>query len=871
MEKFARSIVRTRNLLFMLLLLFALVCVHLAGRVAINTDITELLPEDSRVRDGILTMAEEFSGNNTANLQVMFEGLEDDDERREVRRQLRGIENVESVIFDRRSDAHVRDEFTLYTLILEPGMSRDDERALVRAIQDEFYEHEIEMSGQIAGIYIELNMVLITVPMVIILTIILFFMCRSWIEPLVFFINIGIAVFINMGTNLIFGSISDITQMIAGLLQVVLSMDYSIIFLNRYRQEKEARPGGNRKVAMKNAVKNSFNTIAGISFTTIVGMLMLGFMSFGIGADIGFVIGKGVFVSLICVFGLMPSLILRFDKLIERTEKPVLSLKMGLIGGFAYKARYVVGLIFVILFAGAFMLQNQMVITYAEVDYDPVHQVFDLDNTFVVLYENSDEASMIDFVSSFEDEDDVINVIAYGNTIGMRLTEEEFVGMMVQQMDMDLETTPLLVSMVFRNYHEVEPPEMVMAEFIRFLQQDLAMNPMFAGLIPPEMQQLLIGAQHYFGPGMYAHGPDVYYATPFSAEDLSYALSIDDDEMVTQIMHLHDFFVQAQLAAQAAAQAEVEAAMQAQNNPYDYPYEEELDENGEEENEQEEAELTMTLRNFMNYLVDDMSEMDLFAPFFTDESLEEIEEAALELTEVSELFVSENYSRIIVNTTVDFETDETFEFMDRMIAQLEHYLGADFSEGDFLIVGVSALPHEMRQTFPSEYQFITILTTVAFFVVAAISFRSLAVSAILAIVIQASVFITMGVTQFQDGGIMFIPLIIAQVLLKSRVIDYGILYTANYIEARRDLDVKEAIVSALNRSIHTILTSGLIIVLVTFVVGLLFVDVNVAIADILLLIAQGCFVGVLVSIFILPSLVAIFDRFVIKAKASGGH
>ena len=113
---------------------------------------------------------------------------------------------------------------------------------------------------------------------------------------------------------------------------------------------------------------------------------------------------------------------------------------------------------------------------------------------------------------------------------------------------------------------------------------------------------------------------------------------------------------------------------------------------------------------------------------------------------------------------------------------------------------------------------------------------------------------------------MFIPLIIAQVLLKSRVIDYGILYTANYIEARRTHGVKDAIITALDNSIDTILTSGMIIVLITFVVGLLFMGVNIAISEILLLIAQGCFIGVVSSIFVLPSLVAVFDRFVTKAK-----
>ena len=851
MEKFARFIVRTRNLLFMLLLLFAIAGVHLAGGVVVNTDMTELLPDDSQVRSGILIMEDEFGDNNTANLQVMFEGLEDNDERQEIYEQLNEIENVALVVFDAESEAHVLEEFTLYTIVLEQGMTRDDERVLVRAIQEAFYEFDIDLSGQIAGVYIELNMMLITVPTVIILTMILFFMCRSWFEPIIFFINIGIALLINMGTNVIFDSISDITQMIAGLLQVVLSMDYSIIFLNRYRQEKEKMPvGGNRKIAMKNAIKNSFSTISGISFTTIVGMLMLAFMTFAIGADIGFVIAKGVFASLVCVFGVMPSLILRCEKLIEKTEKPVLKLNMSGVGRLGHKARYVVGVFFVLLFAGAFFLQNQIVITYAEVDYDPVHQVFDLDNRFIILYDNADEANMADFVSAFEEVDDVISIMAYSNMLGMGLSEEELVGMLEQEMEMDPEMAPMFVNLVFMNYFEVDPPEVTINDFSAFLQWQLPQVPMFADVMSPEDLQALNYASwqvdHY-----------TFHYVPQNAEYFA-GLWQMDPELVTQLLYVFGLFQQ-----QAAAE---QAALQAQNpyGQYGYPADgEESDENGEDEvDDGEEVGQTMTLRSFINYLVDDMAEIELFTPFFTEEVLEELEEIDSQLSEGAELFVAENYSRLIITTTVPFETDETFIFMDHMMAQLEYYL-----EGDFYVVGTSALPHEMRQTFPDEHRLITSLTMIAFFVVAAISFRSIAVSAILAIVIQASVFVTMGVTYFQDGGIMFIPLIIAQVLLKSLVIDYGILYTANYIEARKEHGVKDAMIAALNNSIHIILTSGLIVVLVTFVVGLLFRDVNAAIADILLLIAQGSFVGIMISVFILPSLVAIFDRFVIKAKA----
>lgn len=821
MEKFATFILKKRNLLFSFLTISAIICAYLMTLVTVNMDMTEYLPEDSNVRAGILVVQEEFGDLNTPDLHVMFEDLTAE-QQLVIYEQLVAFEHVVEVLFDATSEAHVVDEFTLYTLMLEQGLTSEEEYQLVNGILATFNDFTVEMSGDVEGVDIDLNMMLITIPTVIILTVILFFMCRSWIEPVLLFINIGIAIFINMGTNMMFDSISDITQMIAGLLQVALSMDYSIIFLNRYRLEKEMMGVEDHKLAMRNTIRNSFSTISGISFTTIVGMLMLVFMSFTIGADIGFVIAKGVFISLLCVFGVMPALILWFDKLIDQTAKPALSLKMGAVGRFGYKARYVVALLFVSLFAGAFVLQNQIEITYSEVDYDPIHQVFDLDNTFVVLYEHADEANMGVFIDQLEERRRILgtggevvreisDIQSYGTTIGAHLTAIE----MAAALEMD-ET---LVGLVFRNYFFEVLESVNLGSFMQFLEFQAIHHPLFAGMISFEtMGEPITHYTHY-------HDTDLA-SLSFTNEQIATLFQLD---LMTanQLLHLYHF-------------SDGDLATLDEREPLPY---------------------TMTLPAFIAYLVTDFAQIPLFESAFPPEVLATLAQSGNELVATREMFVSENFSRMIINTTFDFESEATFAFMDEVIAELD-----DLLEGRFYLLGTSAMPHEMRQTFPGEYRFITILTTLAFFVVVAISFKSMAVAAILAIAIQAAVFITMGVTYFQDGGIMFLPLIIAQVLLKSRVIDYGILYTANYIEARKEYGVKEAMIHALNRSIDTILTSGLIIVLVTFVVGLIFMGVNVAISEILLLIAQGCFIGIMLSIFVLPSLIAVFDRFVTRAK-----
>lgn len=820
MDKFADFILTKRKIVFSILLVAAIVCGYLMTLVTVNSNMMQYLPEDSRVRAAMPIMATEFGAVNAPTLYVMIENLQIPQGATSAffDEQFTAFIGVAEVGQQRHQGAH-----TLFTLTLETGLSRPAQRNLVTAINDTFSDYNIEMSGSVAGVEIELHMHLIIIPTLIILTIILLLMCSSWVEPLLLFVNIGIAILLNMGTNIIFDSISDITQMIAGLLQVALSMDYSIIFLNRYRQEKAAMAVPDHYLAMKNTIRNSFSTISGISFTTIVGMMMLVFMSFTIGADIGLVIAKGVFASLICVFGVMPALILWFDKLIDKTTKPVLNIKMGVVGRFAYKARYIVFGLFAVLFIGSAFLQRGLEITYSEVEYDPVHQIFDLENSFVILYRNEDEANFNAVLENFPSERalnfetriteyqpittvfaQIMDIHSYQTLFGQGFTELELATMLAMD--------PMMVGLAFRNYFIDTPAPILLGTFMQFTEFHLFHNPLFTDAI--DISTVTAPVNHYTP----QHAPNLV-ALEFTNYQIAELMNLDLT-VVNQLLYLYDLEYGAPLA------------------------------------------YTKTLTEFLDFLITDFTQIPMFAPLFTGEGLIGLTEVRDELTAASRMFVGENYSRAIINTTFEFEGATVFAFLDELIAQLDAEL-----IGPFYLLGTSVMPHEMAQTFPGEYSFITILTVIAFFIVGAISFKSISVSALLAITIQAAVFITMGVTYFQDGGIMFLPLIIAQVLLKSRVIDYGILYTANYIEARRVDGVKDAIATALNNSIDTIMTSGLIIVVVCFVVGLVFQNVNVAISEILLLIAQGCFIGVMLSIFVLPSLIAAFDRFVTKTKS----
>lgn len=140
--------------------------------------------------------------------------------------------------------------------------------------------------------------------------------CGSYFEPLLFIVNIAVAIVLNLGTNIFLGEISDVTAGVAALLQLALSMDYYIILMNRYRQEP--RKTDDRGTAMSNALRAAFGSITGSAVTTIVGLLVLLFMRFKIGMGIGIVLAKGVAFSMLCAFTVLPALIAVFDRWVRK-------------------------------------------------------------------------------------------------------------------------------------------------------------------------------------------------------------------------------------------------------------------------------------------------------------------------------------------------------------------------------------------------------------------------------------------------------------------------------------------------------------------------------------------------------------------------
>ncbi len=181
---------------------------------------------------------------------------------------------------------------------------------------------------------------------------------NSFIEPLILLMTVGMAIILNLGTNVFIGKISYMTASIAAIIQLGVSMDYSIFLLHRYHEEKKNHIS--RKRAMAAAISKTVIIVTASVLTTVAGFAALMIMRIGIGKDMGFVLAKGVILSLVTTLALMPCLILVFDKLIEKTKHRILPLKLNLISKWITKARWVFLILIVILIIPSFLAQKNL-------------------------------------------------------------------------------------------------------------------------------------------------------------------------------------------------------------------------------------------------------------------------------------------------------------------------------------------------------------------------------------------------------------------------------------------------------------------------------------------------------------------------------
>lgn len=258
---------------------------------------------------------------------------------------------------------------------------------------------------------------------VALLFVVLLIMSSSVMEVLLFMVTVGYAVILNMGTNTLLPSVSMLTNTLTSVLQMVLSMDYSIILMNRFRQEKQR--GKLPAAAMETAVGQASASILSSAFTTIVSLLMLCFIKMKIGADLGIVLAKGVAISLICNFTVLPSLILWGDRGVEATRKKVPVLPASPLARFQERFRIPIAILFLGVFITFTLLQRRTQLTFSPQWESTATDAHIQGNAVMLLYATEEEDAIPALLDSIGRDPQVRQCVSYPSLIKRPRTIQE--------------------------------------------------------------------------------------------------------------------------------------------------------------------------------------------------------------------------------------------------------------------------------------------------------------------------------------------------------------------------------------------------------------------------------------------------------------
>lgn len=334
MQKFGRGVVKLRVPILIVSVLLLIPSIFGFVSTRINYDILSYLPSDIETMKGQDIMLDEF-GKGGFSL-VMLDGMEDKDVEK-VKEKIEKVDHVCDVLwYDTLADVSLpkevlpddiydffnTDNSTMMAVFFDEATSADGSLEAVKEIRSIAGE-QCFVSGMSSVVEDIKDLTMQEAPMyvviaVILTSIILALTMDSFLIPLFFMLSVGMAIIYNMGTNFIQGEISFITEALAAVLQLAVTIDYSIFLWHSYKEEKEKHPGDNKE-AMAVAIGKTITSVVSSSITTVAGFLALCFMSYELGMDMGIVMAKGVVIGVICCITVLPSMILVFDKALEKT------------------------------------------------------------------------------------------------------------------------------------------------------------------------------------------------------------------------------------------------------------------------------------------------------------------------------------------------------------------------------------------------------------------------------------------------------------------------------------------------------------------------------------------------------------------------
>ena len=481
---------RTHYILLFCMLALSAVCGILIPKVNVNSDMTRYLPDDSQMKQGLDIVTAEFGGTQMTGpaVRLMFRDV--------ASSRVQGITDTLSSFSQVKAVSHSFSEDGQYVLFELNVPNSVDQKLLGQEISSRF-EDDIVVETSQDGNTPPASVMIIAAALILI---ILVAMAQSWLEPLIFLISTGLAVVMNIGTNALLPSVSITTNYIVAILQMVLSLDYSIVLMNRYRQEKT---GENSPVeAVNRAIKRAFPSIMSSAATTVVGLVMLVFMRLKIGMDMGVVLAKGVIFSLVCTFTVLPSLLMIFQKGVMNTGKKTFVLPTNRISRMVTRYKIPLACAAIVLFFFAFFQSKKTDISFSMERESEINSVFPQHNPFVVVYPTAAESSVPALADSLLKDGAVEGVYAYPTVMRRQYTSSEMAGQIQtmaagfkEELPKELDSSMFTASMMSLVYHmkfEDDPSRQIsFPELLGFIREHCVGNPMFDSVLDDDMREKL--------------------------------------------------------------------------------------------------------------------------------------------------------------------------------------------------------------------------------------------------------------------------------------------------------------------------------------------------------------------------------------------
>jgi len=957
-------------------------CGLLIPKINVNSDLTRYLPEESLMKHGLDTLKSGFPDidTNAPTIRAMFCKLQDQDSTAVSLSLEPGIMRIISL--------RQKDSLTLYEMIARPGTDVKSEAEHIRASYPECVCVETNANSNMPD-----NMVLILSIASILIFIILFLMCSSYMETVLFIVTIGLSVVMNMGTNALLPSVSMMTNTIVSVLQFVLSIDYSIILMSRFRMERLCHEDSEK--AMASALRKASPSILSRSFTTIVGLLSLVFMKFKIGADIGIVLAKGVFFSLVSIYTVLPALILIFEKSIDKSTKKVFLLPTDRLSQFELRYRWALSAVFVAVFAGSFILQRRTELSYASVWQSSISDIFPPQNSIMLLYRSCEEDQIIHLTDAISSDSHVISAVSYPSIMKRKLSAAEmlrsldsFSAMMPPgqslPVDSSLLTEQNLRILYYGISHPMRDEKMSLEDMLSLAQEASRSGLLPEGLDPdalmrrftpaPEPAEMpspepLTSVEPASADTVSAPADTVLTDTlavsgqclrppfpeskagRFTRENCTSQMKVEElaELMQSGVRNTRTIFRMAdrsdgtmspvefvefvntrilgnkfmrkaisedQIEGLALVSSQIDSVMASTPEVGEAPQVEkvadvmEADGIGIKEDNAAIVQIPVCVQDSSPEeapAIQEETPMDRLArmmlgggSFGVDEMAGALDAAGIKIPrDTLELMYMYYGSRTgyspqmrlspeeIVNylgmndmveeamgalrgpewsmaamvTDYPVESDSCFAFVQRLQDCADLML-----EGDHFMIGESVMYNEMKEGFRDELVFLTLLTLAAIFLIVALTFRSLVIPTILSAAVMSGVFINVYVSGLGGDKMLYLAYLIVQSILMGATIDYGILFTSLYLESRRiGMGKASAVRASYKASIHTIMTSGSIMVFGPYVMSLALPDPSIS--SILSSLSTGALSAILVILFLLPAALTACDRIIMRFAA----